>query len=316
MAWPVTALAAVTHTEGGDLEPRLSALARQAEAADLQSALDEVAVRSREQEQQLRQQRAVLRELERQAEEVGHRISGMQHRTANIEKDLERLDNLAKNQDWHARGVESNISTNDFDRQAVAALARASKDLVEPDMGRKSPRTDGHFRQLWRAIQGLDNRLSQEAKRLTTSYDEVLRLFRQGLQQLRSEQSRQCLELDEQLRAERRRLKHCSSEVQARHLEQERRTDAAETRLDALARALASERRVRTESEQSSARASRSSLASKQPTREETSDRNHRQEIPVETVAASTAAEAALRCVPVSLRATFAASGCCRSESC
>mmetsp|Transcript_81937 Transcript_81937/g.244350 ORF Transcript_81937/g.244350 Transcript_81937/m.244350 type:complete len:556 (+) Transcript_81937:84-1751(+) len=222
------------------LSARVAALEHESELADIQRTLDDTATRVRQQEQQFRQHRATIREIERQLEETEQRSIGVRQRTTAVSKDLERIGAIVDNQERFLTCCSS------WRAEAGVAVAQTpAKEPLAPE-GKVLP-CDGSSQQLWEAVRELEQRLAREAERRAAGQGEVLSVLGQGVQQLRSEQSRHANDMEDRFRLERRRLKQWGMEAQARHSEHEKRADALEARVDALNKALTLERRARTE---------------------------------------------------------------------
>lgn len=95
---------------------------------------------------------------------------------------------------------------------------------------------------VWQALRNLQELVVHEAENRAACVREVLGVLAQGIEQLRGEQGRHVADFEARYRGESRRAKQRVAEAQARNCEHDMRAEAIEHRLDALARALGSER--------------------------------------------------------------------------
>jgi hypothetical protein len=171
----------------------------------LQRELEDAERRGLRIEQQLRQQRTVAREVERQVEEVGLRAGGVRHQVEAIGNDLNRLSSTLKTREQHVLDFDGSL-----------------------------PVSEGDPRHLWQSLRHLEQRIDQECERWRAAEQEILGSLGQQVQRLRSESCRHMADLEDRLRAESRRSKQSHTSLQLRGAEQERQVEAVGERLDAL----------------------------------------------------------------------------------
>eukprot|EP00931_Biecheleriopsis_adriatica_P056190 TRINITY_DN33293_c0_g1_i1.p1 TRINITY_DN33293_c0_g1~~TRINITY_DN33293_c0_g1_i1.p1 ORF type:complete len:783 (-),score=131.98 TRINITY_DN33293_c0_g1_i1:93-2441(-) len=217
---------------------RVHALEQHADLSDLRRYLEDATTLGRRQEQRLRQQRASLRELLRQLEEVEQRTDGVQRRVETVGWNLARCDDVVSQQERRAQRLDEHSSAATLKRSTPASAQNAKKLAASREQTSVEDKLDELDRQLTKTAKNFELRFVEEAERRAAGQQEVLGVLGQGVQQLRSELVRHANDHDEKLRVEQRRNRQNTSEAQARLDEQEQRADKLEACLDSATQAL------------------------------------------------------------------------------